>query len=138
MIVDSSAVLSLFFKENFSDFVRRKVEEADEVRALDLAYYEVANAIRKRVARGEIDETDATKVFEKAVELLSSFETVKVEGVIKGAFDLALKLGLTVYDAALIAAAMSLNDLVLTVDVKLLRGVTGTEAETYFVRLPDI
>jgi hypothetical protein len=31
---------------------------------------------------------------------------------------------------------MSLNDLVLTVDVKLLRGVTGTEAEAYFVELP--
>lgn len=54
IVVDTSALISLFLPEKGSERVRKLLEEHDDLHFLDLIYYEFPNALRKRVARGEI------------------------------------------------------------------------------------
>jgi len=58
MIIDTSALISLYIPEKLSEFVRRKIDEKINTVAshtfyfIDLIYYEFPNVIRKRVVRG--------------------------------------------------------------------------------------
>jgi len=74
MVIDSSAIVTVFYKERYSEKVRKHLINEDKVLTLDLAFYEVTNVIRKKVLEEEMKIEEAKRVFNEFKELLSAFE----------------------------------------------------------------
>lgn len=137
LVVDTSALAALYIPEPLSQFAREAVEEAEELHFLDLAYYEFANVLRKRAARGEIPQERAGEILQAGLELISLSKIHRAEELIDEAFRLALRHNITVYDAALIAAAGKAGGRILTLDMALLRAVRNTELGGLFLQPPS-
>jgi len=132
IIVDSSAIATLYFKEKYRDVVRKVLDDEADVHTLDLAFYEVANAIRKKVAKKEITINDAENVYKKIKDLFESLKIHRVDEVIDEAFELALKYNISAYDASFVQLAIKYNGKLLTTDERLIN-VQGLKK--YFVEL---
>ncbi|MBP1358189.1 MAG: type II toxin-antitoxin system VapC family toxin [Sulfolobus sp.] len=127
LTVDSSAFVSIFVPEKYSITVRQIIEGADELYTLDLAPYEIGNALRKAFVRGEIkDEEEVRTLLGKILMFLSTVEIHKSDEVLDEALVIGLKYGISIYDASFLMLARKLNSKFLTVDEKLIRGVNGT------------
>ncbi|MFB6490748.1 MAG: type II toxin-antitoxin system VapC family toxin [Thermoproteus sp. AZ2] len=132
LVVDTSALAALYIPEQLSGFIRRTIEESRELHFLDLAYYEFANVLRKRVGRGELGPAKAEEILREGLELLSISVVHRAEEVVAEAYNIALSHNITVYDAALIAVAEKIGGKVLTADLALLRAVRGTPLSDLF------
>jgi len=132
IIVDSSAIVTLYFKEKYRDIVRKVLDEETDIHTLDLAFYEVANAIRKKVAKREITVNDAEDVYKKVKHLFESLKIHRVDEVIDEAFELALNYNISVFDASFVQLAIKYNGKLLTTDERLMN-VQGLKK--YFVEL---
>jgi len=121
IIVDSSAIISLYFSEKYSEEVSKILEKESDVHTLDLAFYEVASAIRKKVIRREISVEDAKDIY-KAIkaELFESLKVHRVDEVIDEAFELALNYNISVFDASFVQLAIKYNGKLLTTDERLM------------------
>ena len=140
MIIDTSALISLYIPEKLSEFVRRKIDEKINTVAshtfyfIDLIYYEFPNVIRKRVVRGEISTALGKEILKKGLEFVQLNKVVEDGEIAEYAYDLSLRYNLTVYDASLIALAIKVKDKVLTTDEKLLNNMKRhKEISSYFV-----
>jgi len=132
IIVDSSAIATLYFKEKYRDVVRKVLDDDADVHTLDLAFYEVANAIRKKVAKKEITIDEAKDAYKKIKDLFESLKIHRVDEVIDEAFELALNYNITAYDASFVQLAIKYNGKLLTTDERLMN-VQGLKK--YFVEL---
>ena len=132
IIVDSSAIIALYFPEKYSEEVSKILEKEADVHTLDLSFYEVTNAIRKRVIRKEISVEDAKEVYKKVKDLFMSLKIHRVDEVIDDAFELALKYSISVYDSSFVQLAIKYNGKLLTTDERLM-SVQGLKK--YFVEL---
>ncbi|BFH73910.1 hypothetical protein SJAV_18540 [Sulfurisphaera javensis] len=90
IIADSSAIVSLFFPEKYSERIEEIMENSESILTLDLAFYEVTNAIRKRVVKGEISDNEGKTILEKALTLLNSLEIHSYSEVIEKAYTIQL------------------------------------------------
>jgi len=133
IIIDSSAIISLYFPEKYSEEVDKFLRRESDVHTLDLAFYEVASSIRKKVIRKEISAEDAKKIHgEIKAELFDSIKIHRVDEVIDKAFELALNYSISVYDASFVQLAIKYNGKLLTTDERLMN-VQGLKK--YFVEL---
>src|SRR5262245_40463303 len=91
-------------------------EAGDDLHAPDLILIECANALRKRVGRGELDRDSAMA----AINALSAFEDLDRhpldEQLVPPALSLAIAHSLTAYDAAYAALAVQLGGTVISGD----------------------
>jgi predicted nucleic acid-binding protein len=96
---------------------------------LDLAIYEAINAIWKEHYLLKSIEADTALRF---VEMLSNvfgiMDILSVRGFEKDTFNLAMKLGISIYDASYIQAAVK-SGLILVTDDKKLRSVASNYVE---------
>ena len=112
-LFDASAIVNLV--------KRGATKILEKGKTLDLALYESLNAILKELTKlRRIDEKTASEY----VELLSQiFKLLKVESIrseeIKNVFNLALKEGLTIYDASYLHVAIRENLVLVTDDQEL-------------------
>jgi len=132
VVLDSSAIVALFFKEELSDEVEKIVEEYSDYYTVSQSYSEVANVAWKKVRIYGEDEELSKQALENAVDFIE--KVCKVEdnrSNLNQAFELAVKYDLTVYDALFIVLAMKLNEKLLTTDRKLYDRVRGTDLEGF-------
>ncbi|RLI89194.1 MAG: PIN domain-containing protein [Archaeoglobales archaeon] len=128
VVLDSSAIVALFFQEDVSERVEEVVEKYSEYYTVSQAYSEVANAAWKRVRIYGEDEGLSKQALEKAVEFMDRVCRVEDSKILlNSAFEIALKNGITVYDALFIALAMKLNEKLVTTDRKLYDRIKKTE-----------
>jgi len=128
VVLDSSIIVALFFKEELSDEVEKIVEEYSEYYTVDISYSEVANAAWKKVRIYGEDEELSKRALDVAVDFIEKVCRVEDSRVLLNqAFELAVKHNLTVYDALFIVLAMKLNEKLLTTDRKLYSKVEGTD-----------
>ncbi|WP_338602212.1 type II toxin-antitoxin system VapC family toxin [Sulfolobus tengchongensis] len=122
LVVDSSSIASLYFPEKYSKFVENYItsSEGDKILTLDLAFYELANVIRKRIIRGEIKRDDGKRIFKSMLNLMSTFEIHHYNDIIGDTLDLALENNITIYDASFLQLAIKYNAKLLTTDLKLI------------------
>lgn len=123
IIADSSAILSLFFPEKQSEKVEEVLLKSENILTLDLAYYEITNAIRKRVVKGEIAKEEGSLILEKVLSLVNNFEIHSYSEVINDAYQLSLKENLTVYDASFLALTLLQKGKLMTVNEKLINAI---------------
>ena len=87
--------------------------------ALDLAFYEAADALWKHVRRGDMELGRAEAVLGEMLEFLRSVEVRAYGEVAHEAFRKAADRGVTVYDAAYAALAEALGGVLITLDGEL-------------------
>jgi predicted nucleic acid-binding protein len=62
LVIDASALAALLMPESGGEEVEKAVKEAERVSTLDLAAYEVGNAVWRRVRRGELSMEEGNVV----------------------------------------------------------------------------
>lgn len=120
IVLDASVMVALYVEERLSAAARaalvRSRESGDELHAPDLLLIECANALWKRVGRGELDRDSAMI----AITELSTLEDLDRhpmdERLVPPALSLAIAHSLTAYDATYAALAVQLGGVVLTGD----------------------
>ena len=126
IVVDSSVVAALVTPEQYSNWASKKLSEYDDFHALDLNYYEVANAIKYKKS-DRFDAKDVANAFMQAAEMLDLYAVHNFSEVIKNAVALAMELNISVYDAAFLSLAQKLDAQLLTLDEKLVKKLEGTK-----------
>jgi predicted nucleic acid-binding protein len=121
LVIDASALAALLMPEDGGEEVEKAVKEAEGVSTLDLAAYEVGNAVWRRVRRGELSMEEGNVVVSTLLSLLETFEVFSYREVAADTFRLAVDAGITVYDAAYVVLAKRLDARLLTLDGELLR-----------------
>lgn len=110
---DSSVLAKYLLREDGWEFIRKYLEEG--CATLDLAFKEVANALWKRVAKGELNTEYAVKVLSALVKL-DLVKTIDQKTLLPEAFMIAAKHRITVYDALFITLAKKVEAPLLTAD----------------------
>jgi predicted nucleic acid-binding protein len=121
LVIDASALAALLMPEDGGEEVEKAVKETERVSTLDLATYEVGNAVWRRVRRGELSMEEGNVVVSTLLSLLETFEVFSYREVAADAFRLAVDAGITAYDAAYVVLAKKLDARLITLDGELLR-----------------
>ena len=126
VVVDSSMVAAIVTPELYSDWSSKRLSEYDYFHALDLNFYEVANAIKHKES-DRFGAKDAVAAFTQAMELMNLYTVHNFSEIITDAMALALELDINVYDAAFLSLAEKLDTRLLTLDEKLAKKLEGTK-----------
>jgi predicted nucleic acid-binding protein len=118
-VVDASLVVKWFVPEVHSVAARKWLDASHDYIAPDLIFPEVGNALWKKVRKGELSP-------EETQRLVSDLSTVGVEAVsmrslVPDAYALAVRTGITVYDATYLTLAVRLETQVVTGDERFAR-----------------
>ena len=121
-VVDASLVVKWFVPEVHSIAARKWLDASHDYIAPDLIFPEAGNAIWKKVRRGELTAEDAQSL----VNDLSGVgvEAVSMRALIPDAHALAVRTGITVYDATYLTLAVRLETQVITADDRFERKLT--------------
>ena len=106
-VVDASLVVKWFVPEVHSVAARKWLGASHDYIAPDLVFPEAGNAIWKKVRRGELSPEDAQSL----VNDLSAVgvEAVSMRALVSDAHALAVRTGITVYDATYLTLAVRLR-----------------------------
>jgi predicted nucleic acid-binding protein len=119
VLVDSSVIAAIFFKEAASSRAERVLTECT-VLTVDLALAEVANVAWKRVVFFNESPEVALKALRASLEFIhTACEVISSEELLEPAFQLAIEDRIPIYDALFLAAAERENAPLLTRDEKL-------------------
>lgn len=119
VILDSSVIAAIFFKEESSERAERAVEDCQLI-TVDLAIAEVANVAWKRVAFFNESKELALKALRRCVAFINgACEVISSEKLLKDAFEIAIADKITIYDSLFIAASEREEIPLLTMDKKL-------------------
>ncbi len=131
-VLDTGIISALFFKEEISEEAEKIVETYEDLITVDLAIPELTNVAWKRVQffkePKETIEVNLRKGIEfivRACNVISSFE------MYEKAFEIAIRMEITVYDALFLAAAEKEGADFITSDGKLVEKLKGLD----FVKL---
>ena len=122
-VVDASLVVKWFVPEVNSEAARQWLGAPHDYVAPDLVFPEAANAMWKKVRRGELTREDARDLVHDMSA--AGFEAVATRALVSDAHALAVATGLTVYDATYLTLAIRLETQVITGDDKFARKVAG-------------
>jgi predicted nucleic acid-binding protein len=122
-VVDASLVVKWFVPEVHSVAARKWLDASHDYIAPDLVFPEAGNAIWKKVRRGELTPKDAQSL----VNDLSAVgvEAVSMRALVSDAHALAVRAGITVYDATYLTLAVRLETQVITGDDRFARKLAG-------------
>lgn len=124
LVVDASVVIPCFVPERFSAVARSWLDAADLLLAPEFLALECANALWKKVRRGEITPSDASGALDQVLGGL--IELRPSAALAKAALRLATDLAHPVYDCAYVALAHVEKADLLTADRELVgRTLTG-------------
>ena len=126
-VVDASVAAQWFLPEPGSERALRLLAERHDLSGPDLLLSELGNVLWKRVRRGELSGAEGREILETMKDGSVTFHPTA--GLIDLAFDLAVELGITVYDSLYLALAAALRAILVTADRKLLRALAGTPFE---------
>ena len=125
-ILDSSIIIALVTPERYSEWARRKIRNYEYFHALDLSFYEVANAIEYKVPK-ELDTKDAIEIFRKAEKMMNLYTVHSFSEATTDLTKKALDLKITAYDAAFLSLSDKLKMPFLTLDIKLAKKLEHTK-----------
>jgi len=119
VILDSSLIAAIFFKEETSERAERAVENCDLI-TVDLAAAEVANVAWKRVVFFNESKEITLKALKGSIDFITGVcEVITSQELLEDAFEIAVADKITVYDSLFIAASEREKVPLLTTDRKL-------------------
>ena len=117
VVVDASIAVKWFVPEELSDAARRLLAAEYELLAPELLWAELGNALWKKHRRRELDQRTAGRLLRDFSRVPIEFhQTIRWAGA---ALELAMRHGVTVYDALYLALAAGHGCRVLTADRRL-------------------
>ena len=120
-VVDASVVIKWFVPEVHGDAARRLLEYSHQYVAPDLLFAETANAVWKKVRRGELSSRHGQRLVTDLGRV--AVETVSCRALAADAHALATRIGRTVYDAIYLTLAVQLETRMITADERLARAL---------------
>ncbi|MEM1538194.1 MAG: type II toxin-antitoxin system VapC family toxin [Candidatus Nezhaarchaeales archaeon] len=117
-VIDSSTLIKYFTREEGWEKAREVVLEG--VVTLDLAIKEVANALWKKVVKGDLSYEAAVEILKDLVEE-RPLPIADQNRYLIDAFKASTKYGITIYDALFIVLSKERNQELATSDVKQVR-----------------
>lgn len=90
-----------------------------EGKTLDLAQYELGNVVWKEVARNKISGSEGAKLIKFISKVISLMEILRI-GIKNEVLKIAVDSNLSYYDASYLYASISMKDILVTEDKKLL------------------
>ncbi len=126
-ILDASVLVSLAVPEKLSSWSESVIEKYRNLGTLELAYYEVANALRSKVAQKEISNDVAKEALSNIVEDMGNMNVYNVKGLVDDAFKLALEYNTSIYDSAYLSLTRKLGSKFITIDLKCVNRFKGTK-----------
>ncbi|BDR92497.1 type II toxin-antitoxin system VapC family toxin [Vulcanisaeta souniana] len=111
-VIDSSALIKYFTRETGWERVRDLM--LDGVMTVDLAIKEVANALWRKIIRGEVDYNIVLTIMRTLLE--EAIPIIDQRKYVIRALELAVKYRITVYDAIFIVLALEQNMELITSD----------------------
>ena len=123
VVVDASVIMAAFFPEPFSKESLALLDSGAKLFAPDLIYAEVANVIWKRHSRGDIDDKDATDLFNDVMGL--SLDITPSKQLADPALALAMQTGRTVYDCLYVALAVQTKTVMYSNDRRLINSLSA-------------
>ena len=118
-VVDASLVVKWFVPEVHSAAARRWLNASHDYMAPDLMFPEAGNALWKKVRRGEPTRQDAQSLASDLAEI--GVETVPTRTLVADCHALAVRAGITVYDAMYLTLAVRLETQVVIGDDRFAR-----------------
>jgi len=125
-VLDASIVIKWFVPEIHSDAARRLLAYRHDYIAPDLLFAETANAIWKKVRRGEVSPRDGERLVADIGRV--AVDTVPCRTLAADAYALASASGQTAYDAMYLALAVRLDTRMVTADERLTAAVASLPA----------
>ena len=116
-VVDASVIVKWLVPEIHSEAARRLLSLSHEYFAPDLLFAETANAIWKKIRRGELTAAHGEQLVKDIGQI--AIETVPCRVLAEDAHALANATGRTVYDALYLALAVRLKTRMITADDRL-------------------
>ena len=136
IILDSSLIIALVVPEEHSSMASERISEYDYYHILDLSYYEVANGIKTKVLKKEINSPTAVEAFTKAVKFMNLCVIHSFSELIADALRLSLELDITSYDSAFLSLSDITGSKLLTLDSKLAQKIKDTNYHKVTVSPP--
>jgi predicted nucleic acid-binding protein len=118
-VVDASLVVKWFVPEVNWVAARKWLDASHDYFAPDLIFPEVGNALWKKVRKGELSQKEAQSLVSDISVL--GVEAVSMRALISDAHVLAVRTGITVYDATYLTLAVRLETQVITGDDRFAR-----------------
>ena len=114
-VVDASLVVKWFVPEVHSVAARKWLDASHDYIAPALIFPEVGNALWRKVRKGELSPEDAHSLVSDLSVV--GVEAIAMRGLASDAHALAVRTGITVYDATYLTLAVRLETQVITGDV---------------------
>ena len=118
-VVDASVVIKWFIAEPNTDAARRLLNTEKTFLAPEHLFAETANAVWKKVRRGEISTDYGRAMLSQIDSTCVVVETVPCRDLAADAYMIAVTHGRTVYDAMYLALAIQRNTRLITADNRL-------------------
>jgi predicted nucleic acid-binding protein len=130
LVVDTSVVLKIYVEEPESE--RAEALVGGDLVAPDWVLAEVANALWKKVMKGEITSDHAIGVLPQLSEAVALYPAAELS---EPALEAALELRHPVYDGLFLVLAEQLSADLVTADLRLIDACRGTRFESRIRRL---
>jgi predicted nucleic acid-binding protein len=118
-VVDASLVVKWFVPEVHSAAARKWLDAPHDYIAPDLLFPEAGSTIWKKARRGELSQEDAQSLVSDLAVV--GVEVVSMRALVSDAHALAIRTGITVYDAMHLTLAVRLETQLITGDDRLAR-----------------
>jgi predicted nucleic acid-binding protein len=136
LVVDASVAAQWLIPDNNTTEALLVLQHVPSLAAPELLYAEVANTLWKRVQRGELNQAEGEA-------LLATFLTIPVDTypstlLLPSAWDIAVVVGITVYDGLYVALAHHLQAPLVTADKHLHAQAQSLAQYAQFIWIADV
>ncbi|MBS7645529.1 MAG: type II toxin-antitoxin system VapC family toxin [Candidatus Bathyarchaeia archaeon] len=119
-VLDASAIAALYTPEAHSGWVRDAVRRHRRFHILDLTFYEVSNALWKKLLLREMKGSEMDRALRGAWKFMDTLcLTHSHKEVRERSLEASIRYALTIYDSSYLALAENLGVKLITVDMDL-------------------
>ncbi len=134
LVVDTSVAVKWYVPEPGAAAAARLLGLGDELLAPDFLLAEFANVLWKKVARKELESSEAATILDAFLHT-PPIELSPTLPILRPALELATAIRCSVYDALFLALAVAESGKFVTDDDKLVRLVQATPLDPYVISL---
>jgi predicted nucleic acid-binding protein len=130
IVVDTSVAVKWYVPEPRSEHAVRLLNRGDDLTAPDSILIEVASVLWKKVTRTELPPDDAVQILETFRDN-SPIRMFPIGALVRPAFDIAIRLRCSPYDALFLALAIAESAEFVTDDERFVTILRGTGLESF-------
>ncbi len=135
-VADASVVVKWYVNETYTTEAEKLLDGSYEIHAPELILPEFGSIIWKKLRRGDLTESEATRIINTFGKQNISFHSH--QSLLRAAFAGAQLSGQTVYDWSYLALAVSLSCEFITADERFYKALEKTTLKKHLVWIGDV